>query len=54
MFDDRERYERAKASGRISAATIAKDYGVREADVMFFFVDNALAIKGSIPRLVVR
>jgi Domain of unknown function (DUF4387) len=52
MFDDRERYERVKASGRISAATIAEAYGVREADVMFFFVDNALAIKASIPRPV--
>jgi hypothetical protein len=52
MFDDRERYERVKASGRISAATIAKVYGVREADVLFFFVDNALAIKASIPRPV--
>ena len=52
MFDDRERYERVKASGRISATTIAKAYGVREADVMFFFVDNALAIKASIPRPV--
>ena len=52
MFDDRARYERVKASGRVSAATIARAYGVREADVLFFFVDNALAIKASIPRPV--
>jgi hypothetical protein len=52
MFDDRAQYERVKASGRVSAAAIARAYGVREADVLFFFVDNALAIKASIPRPV--
>jgi hypothetical protein len=52
MFDDPARYQAVKASGRLSAATIAEAYGLPEEQVMFFFVDNALAIKASIPRPV--
>jgi hypothetical protein len=50
MFDDRIVYERVKASGRIDASVVARKYGIPEKDVLFFFVDNALAIKASIPR----
>jgi hypothetical protein len=52
MFDDKNVYEQVKSSGRISAKTIADIYGVPEKDVLFFFVDNALAVKASIPRPV--
>jgi hypothetical protein len=52
MFDDRERYERVKQSGQISAGRVASIYGLPEKDVLFFFCDNALAIKASIPRPV--
>ena len=50
MFDDKEVYERVKASGRIDAKVVADRYGLSEDEVAFFFVDNALAIKASIPR----
>jgi Domain of unknown function (DUF4387) len=52
MFDDPALYEAVKTSGRLSAATIANAYGLPQEQVMFFFVDNALAIKASIPRPV--
>jgi len=50
MFNKPEDYDRVKSSGRISAGTVAKIYGVPESSVQFFFVDNALAVKASIPR----
>ena len=52
MFDDQSRYEQVKASGALSAETIARTYGVPRAKVLFFFLDNALAVKASIPRPV--
>lgn len=52
MFDDKDRYERVKKSGQISAGRVASIYGLPEQDVLFFFCDNALAIKASIPRPV--
>jgi hypothetical protein len=50
MFNEKAVYERVKASGRIDAKIVADKYGLPEKDVSFFFVDNALAIKASIPR----
>ena len=50
MFNDKALYERVKASGRVNAGVVASKYGLPEKDVLFFFVDNALAIKASIPR----
>jgi hypothetical protein len=50
MFDDAAVFERVKASGRINAAAVAKAYRTPVEQVAFFFVDNALAIKASIPR----
>jgi hypothetical protein len=50
MFPDEERYQKVKQSGRVNAAVVAKAYGIAESEVLFFFVDNALAIKASIPR----
>jgi hypothetical protein len=50
MFNDAAAYERVKASGVVSREAISKIYGLPAEDVMFFFVDNALAIKASIPR----
>lgn len=52
MFDDENRYQRVKQSGRLNAAVVADVYGVAEGDVQFFYVDNALAIKASVPRRV--
>ena len=50
LFDDPKKYIKAKESGAISKAVISNLYGVPVKDVMFFFCDNALAIKASIPR----
>ena len=50
MFGERTVYERVKASGKIDAGVVAKKYGIPEKDVAFFFIDNTLAIKASIPR----
>lgn len=50
LFDDEEKYNRVKESGVISREIISKLYHVPEENVMFFYCDNALAIKASIPR----
>jgi hypothetical protein len=52
MFDDEKTYERVKRSGAVSREVVARCYGLAAADVKFFFVDNARAIKASIPRPV--
>ncbi len=52
MFDDPQIYARVKSSGRVNAETVANIYRLPVEDVQFFFVDNALAIKASIPRPV--
>ena len=54
MFDDAAVYERVKRSGALSRETVARRYGLAPADVKFFYCDNALAIKASIPRPVVQ
>ncbi|HEY0293976.1 MAG TPA: DUF4387 domain-containing protein [Bordetella sp.] len=50
MFDDAPTYERVKRAGSLSRASVARLYGLSEADTLFFHCDNALAIKVSIPR----
>lgn len=50
MFDDRAAYERVKESGCISPEIVAAAYGVPVKDLLFFFVDSALAVKVSMPR----
>ena len=37
-------------SGRVTREAVAARYGLPARDVKFFFCDNALAIKASIPR----
>jgi hypothetical protein len=50
MFDDAATYERVKRSGALSREAVAARYGLPARDVKFFFCDNALAVKASIPR----
>ena len=50
MFDDAQRYDRVKRSGALTREVIAQRYGLPAEHVKFFYVDNALAIKASIPR----
>jgi hypothetical protein len=50
MFDDPAVYERVKASARLSQTKVAELYGLAPEKVLFFFCDNALAVKASIPR----
>ncbi|MBI2872938.1 MAG: DUF4387 domain-containing protein [Chloroflexi bacterium] len=50
MFDDPDLYRRARDSGVLSKALMARLYNVSEEDVDLYHVDNALAIKISIPR----
>jgi hypothetical protein len=52
MFEDEQTYERVKRSGAVSREAVARCYGLSAADVKFFYCDNALAIKASIPRPV--
>jgi len=41
---------RQTLGGAVSREAVATRYGLPAADVKFFFCDNALAIKASIPR----
>lgn len=50
MFDDVNTYRRVKESGALNREAIAMRYGLPPDDVKFFFCDNALAVKASIPR----
>lgn len=50
MFDDVPSYRRVRDSGALDCETIAACYGLPAAQVKFFYCDNALAIKASIPR----
>jgi len=54
MFDDPAVYERVKKAGVLSRSFIAERYGLSENEVMFFYVDNALAVKASIPRPIIQ
>ncbi len=50
MFDKPDVYERVKQSGAVTREVVARCYGLDPKNVLFFYVDNALAIKASIPR----
>ncbi|MBI2295150.1 MAG: DUF4387 domain-containing protein [Betaproteobacteria bacterium] len=50
MFEDAATYERVKRSGALSREAVAASYGLPPEKVKFFFCDNALAVKASIPR----
>jgi len=50
MFEDAATYERVKRSGALSREAVAASYGLPPGQVKFFFCDNALAVKASIPR----
>ncbi len=50
MFEKVETYQRVKRSGAVTREVVANRYHVAPEDVLFFYCDNALAIKASIPR----
>ena len=50
MFDDADTYRLVQDAGVVSKELVARMYGQKEEDVLFFYCDNALAIKFSIPR----
>ena len=50
MFEDAATYERVKRSGALRRETVAASYGLPPEQVKFFYCDNALAVKASIPR----
>lgn len=52
MFKDVESYDRVSKSHLLSPETIARLYGVPEAEVRFFEIKEILTIKFSIPRKV--
>jgi hypothetical protein len=52
MFEDAATYERVKRSGAVSRDAVATRFGLPPEQVKFFFCDNALAVKASIPRPV--
>ena len=53
MFGDPEVYQQVRDAGVINRELVARLYGQQEEDVLFFYCDNALAVKFSIPRPVV-
>lgn len=50
MFEDEARYSRVKNSGALTREAVASRYGVSASQVKFFYCDNALAVKATIPR----
>jgi hypothetical protein len=50
MFEDEARYRRVRESGALTREAVAQLYGLPAAQVKFFYVDNALAVKATIPR----
>ena len=50
MFEDAARYRRVKDSGVLTREAVAARYGLEPSQVKFFYCDNALAVKASIPR----
>jgi hypothetical protein len=54
MFEDAARYERVKRSGALTREAVAERYGLEPSQVKFFYCDNALAVKATIPRPAVQ
>ncbi len=50
MFDDAATYRRVRESGALNRNVVAACYGLEPGHVKFFYCDNALAVKASIPR----
>ena len=50
MFEDEARYRRVKQSGALTREAVATRYGLAPDEVKFFYCDNALAVKATIPR----
>ena len=50
MFEDEARYRRVKASGALTREAVSQRYGLPPDQVKFFYCDNALAVKATIPR----
>jgi len=50
MFEDEARYRRVKQSGALTREAVATRYGLKPDEVKFFYCDNALAVKATIPR----
>jgi len=50
MFEDEVRYHRVKNSGALTREAVAQRYALRPEQVKFFYCDNALAVKATIPR----
>jgi hypothetical protein len=50
MFEDEARYRRVKLSGALTQEAVAMRYGLEPSQVKFFYCDNALAVKATIPR----
>lgn len=54
MFEDEPRYRRVRDSGALTREVVAQRYGLAPEAVKFFFCDNALAVKATIPRPAVQ
>jgi len=52
VFDNRELFERVKATGVLGPALFARLYGVAPADVLFTVYDAGYAFKATIPRRI--
>lgn len=52
MFDDAATFEKVRRTGVISAALVARLYGVEEREVLFTEYPPALAFKATIPRRI--
>lgn len=50
MFSDADTYLRVKRAPTLSREIVAKLYGCTENETMFFYCDNAWAVKITIPR----
>lgn len=50
MFEDEASYRRVQRSGALTREAVAQRYGLAPERVKFFYCDNALAVKATIPR----
>lgn len=54
MFEEVAIYQRVKTSGALTQESIAACFGIAPEQVKFFYCDNALAVKATIPRPIVQ
>ena len=50
MFESEAQYRRVRQSGALTREAVAARYGLPPEHVKFFYCDNALAVKATIPR----